>query len=310
MTDQLTGEPVEGAPTPEPEPTPLEPTEALPGESQEADGEPDETAEPISEPVEELVEVDIDGVKHKLPPALARYRDEVARGAQQKFEEAADLRKAAEARETELAARAEAIAQLEGDKAELTVNEKALRKFEDYFASQDWLNLQATEIDEAQKLALQYQTLQSTTGRLRESIQQEARDQEAKKEREQADLQRRHVALKADLDTTLAREIPNFSPKVRQEMVSAGTELGFDQGQIEATVDPKFWRALHYIRLGRAVEKRQKSAATPAEPEPVTPVSKASGGRSPTRGPSDDMPIEKWVAAERKRLASKNGVGS
>lgn len=300
MTDQLATEPVEGEdPAPEPEVASdeAEEIEAEASEQEEGD-EPSDDDPTEDEPAEpETVEIELDGIKYSVPAALKdRYMQHA--DYTRKTQEVAAERKALEEQQTTLQQRAEQQRQFLKDYGELTHTDGLLEQFDKV----DWNQLGQEDPDQAQRLALQFQVLQRRRQQIAEQI--TTRENEAR-----VQAQRETAQRKDQLQATLARDIPNYSPQVRDDMVSLAVESGFSRDAVEGMTDPAGWKILHRALLGDQVLKRQKSAAKPKSTEPVKPVPKATGpGRSPgPTGPRDDMSMESWVAAERKRLAKKAG---
>ncbi|MGI9489085.1 MAG: hypothetical protein ACR2RF_25010 [Geminicoccaceae bacterium] len=286
MTDETTNPaPVDG-PVADQEVAPEEP-EAV--EAQETEGE--EGDQPA-----ETVEVELDGQTYSVPADL---KDSFMKAADytQKTQELAEQRRQAE--ETLGKERDSFIQQAQAHRqsiqlyGELAHTDALLEKFQQV----DWVKLQQEDPDQAQQLGFQRETLRDRRDALESEIEKKEYESRVTAERE-------HANRKDQLEATLARDIPNYSPELRTEMQQTAVRHGYTEQEVASVTDPRAMKMLHLAHLGEQVLKRQ--TATP-KPKPVKPVSKVTGGSTPEKGPTDKQSTEAWMKRRNEQLRQRAG---
>lgn len=240
----------------------------------------------------EMAEVEIDGETYQIPAAL---KDGVMKNADytQKTQQLAEQRRAAEehfGQEREafvknVQTQRENIAlygKLEHTEAQL-----------EQLAQVDWTKLHQEDPDKAQEMGFYRESLRDQSDKIQDEI--ERREHESK-----VVAEREHATRKDQLETTLARDIPNYSPELRTEMQNTAIKAGFTEQDVSSLTDPRYFQILHLANLGAEVLKRQ--TATP-KPKLVKPVSKVTGGKTPDTGPSDSQSVDAWMKRRNQQVS-------
>ncbi len=288
----------ETATNPEAAPEPAPETEVAPEAEAEAEGlQPAPEAEPeldqsTEEPAEpETVEVEINGLKYRVPAAL---KDGYMLHADytRKTQEAAEKAKALETERERFTQQAQAHQQHLHDYGELAHVERMLKQFREV----DWQRAHQEDPDQAQQLGLQFNALRDQREQIVERIQK--RDHEAR-----VTAEREYANRKDQLATALARDIPNYSPDLHGKLVETAKRGGYSEAEVQSVTDPRVFKILHLAQLGEQVLKRQAAAKPPA-PD-IKPVPKVGTGGTPKPGVHDGLSMEEWVRRESQRMAKK-----
>jgi hypothetical protein len=130
-----------------------------------------------------------------------------------------------------------------------------------HFANVNWQELSDNDFVEAQKLFFTHNQLQEKRRQITANLETKAKQMQQQRE---ARLQQRVEEGKA----ILAKEIPNWSQKTSQEIISVGKEYGFTDDELGTIVDPRHVKVLHdamqWRKLkGNSVVKNKVSQAKP-----------------------------------------------
>lgn len=287
MDEEIATNPVEGEITPE---TEVE-TEVQTEEPQlDDDGNPiEDQAEP--EEVEEDEEVDVDGVKLKLPKSQAeQVRKSTMLNADytRKTQALADERKAWEAER-------DTLQQADVNEQSARANLHLIDTQIDHYSKIDWNAFNDEDPFGAQKAFQQFQLLKdarsSTAGYL-EHLSSERQSAEQRK----TDEQRQSIAKLLDDGTPeLKKAIPDWGrPKAAKLVEDARKLFGVDD------LDPS--KPSHFLLLNAAVERandqaKQKKAQTLEKQQEVVPAAKAASGKSsvPPGKLDDRLSKDEWM---------------
>ncbi len=304
MSDVTATEPVIDAPEPAPEPEVApeapevegqEPTlEVEAPELDPSEVQPD-PAEALPLPDQDTVEVELNGLKYRVPAALKDgylMNADYTLKTQELASEGRTLKSDREAFTQQVQSHRGNIQDL----GALAHTEKLLEGFRKV----DFQKLQQDDPDQAQQLGFQYQSLRDERQQIVERIQGREYDTRVTAERD-------HANRKNQLTATLARDIPDYSPETQTKMNETAFRSGFTQAEIDTVVDPRMMRVLHLANLGEQVLQRKRTATAQPVPKPVKPVPKVSGGRAPTTGPTDKQGMKDWVNSRRQQIERGTG---
>ena len=308
MTDvDIATEPVAAAPesAPAPEVTPEAPdvpeTPEVEGETTpEGEGglpdQPEVQPDPLEalpEPDRDTVEVELNGLKYRVPAAL---KDGYMQHADYtlKTQEVADKGRALDSAREALNQQAQNHRQHIQDFGELAHTDKLLEDFRQV----DFQQLQQEDPDQANALNFRFQQLRDTRQQIVERIQKREYDARVTAERTNANR-------KNQLTATLAREIPNYTPEVHSQMDQIATSVGFSPEEISAFADPRHYKVLQLAMIGAEVLKRKRAATTQPAPTPVKPVPQVKGGRTPDTGPTDRQGVDAWMRSRNQQVRKR-----
>lgn len=293
MTDEYATEPteqdLEEVATDEPEADDVEEDEEVEGDDPDGDEEDLEPVDP------NLVELDIDGEKVRVP---AKFKDAYMRHADytRKTQEVAEQRKSFEA---------EREAYVERQKIEAAVGEKfqdlrAIDKELSEFRNLDWSRLQNDDPNLAQSMLFRFNMLKDQRDVTEREVQAGAAEVRSRMERERADrIAKNQAALSANL--------PDWNDAKATEIRSFGKQLGFGEKEIETAIgnDWKIAKVLDLARIGQQVleQRKQPKKTRPAESN-VEPLPKVKGRASRTSGPTDRQSTAEWIRARNKQVGN------
>lgn len=253
----------------------VEASEAIETELDE-DGNPiEETAEDDSE------EVEVDGVKHKIPkalkPALMMQADYT-----RKTQELAEDRKAVQAaREAVEQASAEEITA----RARIVATDEQLARFNQV----DWDAWEAQDPFEAQKGWRQFQTLQNQRGNLAQNLHQLTGQRTLAAQQETAKRIEEGRAV-------LERDIPGWSPETGAKLLDFGVkQFGFDRAEIEEFTDPRMVKVLHAAFEGLQAKGKQQTAQKHVATQVTKPAAKVGATAAPKGGLDDRLSTDEWL---------------
>lgn len=208
-----------------------ESTEETEAEQPEGDAEQEEEAEQTEEAeTASEVEIDVAGEKFKVPPAFAETAKrieakakEVEAGATRKFQEAADLRKAAEA-QTESAKQLQQIATAQAD---LIADHKMVTR---RLQTLESIDINATDSDTLTRLNAEYNQLQAARARIEQQYQQSL--QQMQEEEGKA------IAAKRELgEKQLSAEIKGWGPERAKKLADYAISKGAPVEVINSITD-------------------------------------------------------------------------
>ncbi|KKK87738.1 hypothetical protein LCGC14_2750230, partial [marine sediment metagenome] len=310
MTDQTATEPVADAPEPAPEPEvtpeveaaePVEPEGDEPTPEPEAP-EPDQPVvqpDPLDElaaladalPEQDTVEVEVNGLKFRVPAAVGKDGYMKDADYTRKSQENADVARTLESDREAFKQQVQNQGQHIADLGELSHTDKLLEDFRQV----DFQQLQQEDPDQAQQLHFRFQKLRDTREQIVGRIQKREYDSRVQAERETADRKNR-------LTATLARDIPNYSPTKHTQMEELAVSFGIKPEALAAYAEGPHYQILDLALLGAEVLKRKRVATAQPAPKPVKPVPKATGGGTPATGPSDKQGVDAWMRSRKQQL--------
>lgn len=256
------------------------------GDGQTQDGQ-------VANPDDDTEEVEKDGTKYRIPKAL---KDAFLMQADytRKTQETAEIRKAAEAeRGRYLQANAEHVQALAG----VHSLDQQLQQFQQL----DWQKLSDEDPAYAQKLWIQYAQLKDTRQQLAGQVQQ-------MEQQRAVDAQRFAAKQLEEGRAALAREIPNWSPEVAQQIHAfAAKEFGFQPQELQQVTDYRVVKMLHTAMVGAQLIKKQQDSAS-SKPQPAArPVTKVGGNSAPARRDINTLPVDDWMKARNEQLRKSKG---
>lgn len=144
-----------------------------------------------------------------------------------------------------------------GEVAQVTAIDQQLEAFKDV----NWQQLSDTDFVEAQKLFFTYNQLQQQRGTLVTQL-------EAKSQQMQAIQSQQLQERLAKGKEVLAKEIPNWSQKTSQEIISTGKEYGFTDDELGMIYDPRHVKVLHDAMQWRKLQNNSvvKNKVSNAKP--------------------------------------------
>ncbi len=279
----------------EPAVEPVEPEGVEPALEAETPGPDQPVVQPdpddlLATPDADTVEVEVGGLKYRVPAAL---RDGYLRNADYttKTQEVADKGRALETEREAFTQHAQAHRDNIADFGELAHADKLLESFRKV----DFPELQQTDADQAQQLSYQYQKLRDEREQIVGRINQREHEQRVTAERD-------HANRKDQLKATLARDIPGYSPEVHQKMVDVAEAHGISKERVNSITDPAYMQILYEASLGRQVLERKRAATAQPAPAVAKPVPKVQGGKTPTGGPQDKQTTADWMSSREQQL--------
>lgn len=232
-----------------------ETTEEPEGQEQtdEVDAQAEEAPEEESEESDE-VEIDVAGEKFKLPTVLAEQAKrieakvkEIEAGTTRKFQEAAELRKVAEAR----IAQAEQLQKFAVEGAELHADHRSITKRLAALESID-----ASQLDAEQLARLNHEYMQLNGAKQRIEAAYQAHYQKSTQAREQAQAQELQR-----LQGWATKNVEGWSEQYSQDLMDfAIKELGADADALRNIVSEPVIKALHLAYKGWKVQSAKPNA--------------------------------------------------
>lgn len=290
MQTELATNPVGEANSPAPGVAETNPSAATDPEQTDADVQPEgqEQAQ-----LDDSEEVEYEGNKYKVPkaiaPALLRQADYT-----KKTQEVAELRRATEADKARIAEEAKAFQE---DRQE-HVQAYALWQQLEQFKQVNWAQLEQDDPLQAQNLFRQYTMLRDAQRDVLGRLQSKQMQRKSTAEAEQAKLRDQTRA-------TLAKEIPNWSPKAEQELTDYALKHGYKAEEVKAALDSdaRPFRFLHKAFLYDQLVEKQRQAAKAQQP--AEPVRQVGQNRAPPAGLHDGLSTKEWVKRREAQLARK-----
>lgn len=264
-------------------------------ETETHEPELDEDGNPIeSEQAEDdSEEVEVDGVKHKIPKALKPHLMMQA-DYTRKTQEVAELRKAVEAeREAVTNASAEEI----GARARIVAMDERISQYNQV----DWDAWENQDPFAAQKGWREFQTLQNQRGQAAHTLAQLSQQRTLAEQQETA--KRIEEGRKV-----LERDIPGWSPEIGAKLLDFGVkQFGFERSEIEEFTDPRMVKVLHAAFEGLKVKEQAKKAQGHQKAQEVKPAAKAAAGAAPKQGLDDRLSAEDWIKRRNEQLRKQSG---
>ena len=242
-------------------------------------------------------DVEFEGEKYRLPRKL---KDALMRQADytRKTQEAAEIRRAAEAREASLQDEREQLQQAREfqsrhmkELGQLAAIDQQLERYQRL----DWSALIDSDPIQAQKVNLEYQQLRDQRNQTEQRIRQA--DEQALAEQWQ-----RAAKLNEENRRKLTEYIPDWSDTKAREVRDFAIRQGLPARQVDSVVDARQIAILHKAYLyDQLASKRQQPKPKPA---PATPVKRVKPAAAKASKNPDDMSDEEWLALRRRQLSN------
>lgn len=213
---------------------------------------------------EDLEDFEHDGKTHKIPAsvrkAIAAYTGQIEgyTSARQSFE----AQQAAHQQQVELQ---QALT------TEL-VKVTALTEAVDYYKKLDWAAIQASNPEQAQKMWMEYQ---QANIRLEDA----AKSLDGKKAEIQKAAIEQDTARIAELEASLAREIPGWGQPLFDELVGFAEKQGIPKARLRQA-DIGEWKILHLASIGAKAQQQQQRVAQHKKTQQTRPAAPMKGNGS------------------------------
>ena len=269
----------------------------------EYDGDADE-----AEPEDDTEEVDLDGVKHRIPKALKGaflMQADYTRKTQEVAEQRRELGE-------RLAQQSQVSEQIVQAKARVVMVEQQLADYETI----DWDGWEqrvsafraAGQYDQAQEDALALQSAlrkhqalkeaRAEAGQYVQSAQQEAslvaaRESARQAQESMAYLEQHNIAL---------------TPDLAGKLIQFGTQYGYSPQELNQITDARFIVAMHRLMELEKGAKTNKAVQQGLKAQSVQPAQKVRGANSAPSGRLDDRAsVDAWMKARQAQAARKRG---
>lgn len=267
-------------------------------EAEQQTPELDENGDPI-EQVEadpDEIEDELDGIKVKGKKDLVeKLKAERLMHADytRKTQEAAEIRRAAEAERTQYAqANAEQVRAM----ATLVSMDHQLQQMQQI----DFHALNQQDPVKAQELFFQMQ-------QLKDNRQQFAGQLQQMEQQRTFEAQRLVAKQIEEGDAVLKRDIPGWGPEVGRKVFDFATkELGANPGALSNLTDPVLAKAFYYAMVGKQALAKQKEGAR-STLDPIKPVSKVSGNNAGASKDMNRLSVDEWMRARNDQLRKSKG---
>lgn len=259
-----------------------------------ADGRDDEDGEQANAddaPADDYDEVELDGVRHRVPKAL-KGAFMMQADYTRKTQEVAELRRTIEAERVSIR---EAGAEEIGARAQLLAIDEQIARF----AKVDWDAWENGAPLEAQKGWRQYQQLQQARGEAAGRLQNLAQQRGLEQQRETARLIEQGRA-------ELARDIKGWSDDLAAALLDTGVkQYGFDRAEIEEFTDPRMVKVLHDAHQFHLLQRKQKAAQAVSAAQGVRPADRVGGSSAPASGLDDRLSAEEWARRRTQQVRKR-----
>jgi hypothetical protein len=269
----------------------------------EYDGDADE-----AEPEDDTEEVDLDGVKHRIPKALKGaflMQADYTRKTQEIAEQRRELGE-------RLAQQSQVSEQIVQAKARVVMVEQQLADYDTI----DWDGWEqrvsafraAGQYDQAQEDALALQSAlrkhqalkeaRAEAGQYVQSAQQEAslvaaRESARQAQESMAYLEQHNIAL---------------TPDLAGKLITFGTQYGYSPQELNQITDARFIVAMHRLMELEKGAKTNKAVQQGLKAQSVQPAQKVRGANSAPSGRLDDRAsVDAWMKARQAQAARKRG---
>ena len=275
-----------------------------PAEEAPAADEPDSLEEQDdagAEPDDDFEEVDFNGKKYsiskELAPIIAKAENLEA-GVTKRFQEAAELRKQAEAQLQTFQREQQVNSQIIQEVSQLSGVEQRLAQY----SQVNWQQWQAQDPQAANAGMAEMMQLQSAHQQLRGTV--ESRKAEIGAIQEQRAATQISQAIEAlskpDPDKGWAGK---FDQPTREALTKFGKEMGYTDEELRGTNHPLMIKTLNLARIGAEALKKQKASISPPKPQ-AAPVPTVSAARTRSNPVDPDKMSQKqfneWRAKQSK----------
>lgn len=252
-------------------PEPEKPETELEDDQPQGDDPSEEAEESETEPESGEIEIDVAGEKFRLPATLKDLAErvqakakEVEAGSTKRFQEAADLRKAAEARSEQV----ERMTQIAQAQAELLADHKFIVR---RLAQYEQINVQElAQTDPARLTAInaEYNQLMAARSRVENAYQKAVSDMDSET------TKAKETAVQS-LQEFASKNIKGWGKEADERLGQYLGDKGIDRETMLSvlTKEPKFLLVLEEAAYGRKVRTTAPQKAQPKAPPPLKPGS-------------------------------------
>lgn len=246
-------------------------------ESDEFDEESEQEGSEEAEQDDDSEEVELRGVKHKLPREAASVVRDMQADYTRKTQDLAEQRKA---HETEVQFNQAAWQEV----TQLAAMDERLKEFNQV----DWNRLSDEDPVLWQKLFGQRQQIEFQRNQLAQTVAQ-------KRQQMHFEQQQNFAKLVEASETVLKREIKEWSPQLEATIQQFVTDkFGIEPERIKAAkTDPKLYKLMYAAYKGEQLMKQQTAKPKPKPAQPVT-VLKSANNKSTVRVPRTMAEHMKW----------------
>lgn len=239
------------------------------------------------------------GAKYRVDPAVKEAYETMQSETTRKFQEAAEIKKAAEAAREEQSKMDGMRAQFYREIASVETMNEQLKEYEKV----DWLRWKQENPEAARDAEMEQIRIERQRDRLLGSIR--AKIDENTVKQSQA-LQARRVEFESQVKT----RVKDWSPQREQALEKTATDYGFSTQEFKgmALVDARVAHVLHDAHLWRTSQKKVSAPQL----KNVTTIPKVTGGGAPSNKDPDKMTNSEWNAwmdkqeAQKRRQATKH----
>lgn len=228
-----------------------------------------------------------DGNKYKIPkalkPALMKEKDY-----RQKTMELAEQRKSVETLESQL----KTAAQRDQQEFQATVELHNLEAQLQQFGTIDWDAWTDADPVNAQKAWQKYQTALQRRNQVGSALQQHVQQKQLMAQQETA--KRREATLQA-----AAKDIPNWSDQLRDELESFAANLGYDRDYLTTYAEPRDYKVMRLAQIGQQFLDRQRAAAKMKAASAAKAAPEVGGSASSGSSDPSSMSAEEYIEARR-----------
>lgn len=266
---------------------------------QAAEQHDSQTDEVSQEEAEEDEEIEIGGRKLAMPKSVAaEIKAGTMRNADytQKTQAVAEERRQVEAAREQVRQQAEQSQQFIKEVAKVHALDDQLEQFRQV----DWGTLIDQDPVGAQKLQMQYQTLQQQRQQAAEAVTQ-------KQQQHALEEQRTLATQYQEAEAFAQREIPGWNQETAQKLNSYAASQGIKVDQNFAKLmiqQPALIKLIHQASMfGQLKEKQATKPQAPAAPPP--PVQRVGAARASAKPDPAKMPTADWMEQRNKQLRTK-----
>lgn len=271
-------------------------------EGEEIEGQvTDDQAEPEED---DLEEVEWDGIKARVPPAikagLMRTADYT-----RKTQEIASTKQELEQRRIAVDQQAQTVEALAEDYGKVHALKSQVKAFE----AIDWRNLNAEALaaDDPQAAQIEINSLWMQYQQLK--VDAETADKELNGKVSERRLQSEREAATATQETFRQLSDPKTGIKGwGQAKAEALVDLAKSEGVTDAEIkqaDARTWKLLDRLHRAEAQLTKQKAANSHASAQQTTPAKAVSGKTTPPAGLDDRLSTSNWMERRNAELAAK-----
>lgn len=263
-------------------------------EAEALEPELDEDGNPIEADADNVEddheEVERDGVKYKVPKALAKellmqadYTRKTRALAEQTRAVETLRAQVQQASQEEIATHARVVA----------IDDRLAQ-----YGKVDWAAWNDTDPFEAQKGFMEFQQLKDARGQALGHLGQLQQKRTLEMQQETARRIQEGVAV-------LQKDIPGWNDGLAQTLLETGVkQYGFERGEIESFEDPRMVKVLHDAHQFHALKAKTQKVQNHQKAQATQPTARPKGG-APKPGLDDRLSAEEWVERREAELRKR-----